>query len=49
MKGTVWVTGCTSWYLDSDGVPTLWPWSARHFHREMRRPDFGDFELVESA
>ena len=25
--GTVWVTGCKSWYLDEDGTPELWPWS----------------------
>lgn len=45
MKGTVWVTGCNSWYLDEDGVPTLWPWSAGRFHREMRHPDFSDYEI----
>jgi cation diffusion facilitator CzcD-associated flavoprotein CzcO len=45
MKDTVWVTGCRSWYLDADGVPNTWPWTARRFHREMRRPDLADFEL----
>ncbi|HET7736214.1 MAG TPA: alpha/beta hydrolase fold domain-containing protein [Nocardioidaceae bacterium] len=29
--GTVWVSGCQSWYLDDSGVPELWPWTpARH-------------------
>jgi len=46
MADTVWVTGCNSWYLDEDGVPTLWPWSARRFHKEMRRPRFADYDLV---
>jgi cation diffusion facilitator CzcD-associated flavoprotein CzcO len=45
MKDTVWVTGCSSWYLDADGVPNTWPWTARRFHREMRRPKLADFEL----
>lgn len=49
MKGTVWVTGCSSWYIDPDGVPTLWPWSARHFHKVMRRPDFSDFDLLDAS
>lgn len=49
MQGTVWVTGCNSWYLDPDGMPTLWPWSAGRFHRMMRRPDFADFEWLEPA
>ena len=46
MKNTVWVTGCKSWYLDADGTPILWPWSAKRFHEELRHPDFADFELA---
>jgi hypothetical protein len=48
MKGTVWLTGCNSWYLDPDGVPTLWPWSAKRFHQVMRSPDFADFDLIDA-
>ncbi len=47
MEGTVWTTGCKSWYLDEDGVPVTWPWSAARFHKEMERPDFSDFNMVE--
>jgi cation diffusion facilitator CzcD-associated flavoprotein CzcO len=49
MKDTVWISGCKSWYLDPDGVPTLWPWSAARFHEVMRRPDFSDFDLVDAT
>ena len=45
MKDTVWVTGCNSWYLDADGVPITWPWTASRFHQDMKRPDFSEFEL----
>jgi cation diffusion facilitator CzcD-associated flavoprotein CzcO len=45
MKGTVWVTGCDSWYLDEDGVPNTWPWTASHFHKEMRKPRLADFDV----
>ncbi len=45
MKGTVWVTGCNSWYLDEDGVPITWPWSARRFHKDMRKPNWSELEL----
>ena len=48
MKGTVWVTGCNSWYIDPSGTPTLWPWSAHRFHQVMRRPDFSDFDLIDA-
>jgi cation diffusion facilitator CzcD-associated flavoprotein CzcO len=44
MKNTVWVTGCNSWYLDEDGVPITWPWSAQRFRKEMRRPRFEDYD-----
>jgi uncharacterized protein YbaR (Trm112 family) len=45
MKGTLWVTGCKSWYLDEEGDPVLWPWSARRFHRDLKRPDFAHYAL----
>jgi len=44
MQDTIWVTGCSSWYLDEDGVPILWPWTARRFHKEMRHPNFAEWQ-----
>jgi cation diffusion facilitator CzcD-associated flavoprotein CzcO len=46
MEDTVWVTGCNSWYLDEDGVPITWPWSAGRFHKDMRRPNLREFDLA---
>lgn len=46
MKGTVWVSGCRSWYLDANGNPALWPWSFDRFREEMQKPDLRDFDLV---
>jgi cation diffusion facilitator CzcD-associated flavoprotein CzcO len=41
--GTIWVTGCQSWYLDNAGLPELWPWTPAR-HRKMlsgvQRSDF---------
>jgi cation diffusion facilitator CzcD-associated flavoprotein CzcO len=46
MPGTVWVTGCQSWYLGPDGVPEIWPWVPDR-HREMlAEPIEEEFELV---
>ena len=44
-RHTVWVTGCRSWYLDSNGVPAAWPWSFTRFCEVMAAPDLAHFEL----
>jgi cation diffusion facilitator CzcD-associated flavoprotein CzcO len=46
LDGTVWNTGCASWYLDDTGRnATLWPdWTFR-FRRRTARFDPGEYEL----
>ncbi len=46
MKDTVWVTGCDSWYLDDNGVPVSWPWTAGKFRKDLKTPDYGEYEIV---
>jgi cation diffusion facilitator CzcD-associated flavoprotein CzcO len=48
MPATIWVTGCNSWYLDSEGVPELWPWRQDRHRRLLAEPEPADFELVAS-
>lgn len=50
MQGTVWNTGCSSWYLDPAGRnPTLWPdWTWR-FRRRTARFDPGDYVLASGS
>ncbi|MFN2615952.1 MAG: flavin-containing monooxygenase [Thermoleophilaceae bacterium] len=45
-EGTVWTTGCSSWYLDDTGRnATLWPdWTFR-FRQRTRRFDPAEYEL----
>jgi cation diffusion facilitator CzcD-associated flavoprotein CzcO len=47
MQGTVWNTGCRSWYLDSEGRnPTLWPdWTWR-FRQRTARFDPAEYVLA---
>ena len=46
MQGTVWNTGCASWYLDETGRnPTLWPDWTFAFRRRTAQFDPADFEL----
>lgn len=46
MPSTIWVSGCNSWYLDSEGVPELWPWRQDRHRELLREPALEDFELV---
>jgi cation diffusion facilitator CzcD-associated flavoprotein CzcO len=44
---TVWGTGgCQSWYLDSEGVPTMNPIPLSTLQAEMAAPDLGDFVVT---
>jgi len=47
MTGTVWQTGCKSWYFDKNGNVQLWPWSFEQFIEDMKSPDLADFEWEE--
>jgi len=46
--GTVWTSGCKSWYLNSNGkVTTLYPRLLRQFRREMAQVEASEYELVQ--
>jgi cation diffusion facilitator CzcD-associated flavoprotein CzcO len=50
MKGSVWATGCSSWYLDAGGHnTTLWPGFTWEFRRRTHRFDLEDYEVVPRA
>lgn len=42
-KGTVWATGCRSWYLDDRGIPFAWPFKFERFQAEMSEPKLADY------
>lgn len=46
MPGTVWMSGCASWYLDSQGRnTTIWPDFTWRFRHRTRRFDTRAYEL----
>ena len=45
MEDTIWVTGCSSWYLDKNGRSITWPWTPQRFRAELKKPNFADFIL----
>ena len=44
-RNTIWATGCKSWYLDREGLPTAWPFTFDRFRKEMSAPRLEDYEL----
>lgn len=44
-KNTIFASGCKSWYLDSEGVPSSWPWNYARFRNVMATPDLSAFDL----
>lgn len=46
LAGTVWHTGCSSWYVDENGNdPNQWPWRWRTYRRRTARLEPGAYEL----
>lgn len=45
-QGSIWVTGCRSWYLDDRGIPATWPWTFDRFREVMAHPDFDAYDLT---
>ncbi|HLY30475.1 MAG TPA: 4-hydroxyacetophenone monooxygenase, partial [Ktedonobacterales bacterium] len=47
MRGTVWASGCTSWYLDADRRnTTLWPGFTWEYRWRTRRFDPQSYALI---
>jgi cation diffusion facilitator CzcD-associated flavoprotein CzcO len=47
MQGTVWTSGCASWYLDAHGRnTTLWPGFTWEFRRRTRRFDAAAYKCL---
>ncbi|MCK9248269.1 MAG: NAD(P)/FAD-dependent oxidoreductase [Solirubrobacteraceae bacterium] len=44
LTGTVWVTGCDSWYMGPDGTPQIWPWLPDRHRRMLAHVELEDFE-----
>ena len=46
LAGTVWHSGCTSWYVDEDGNdPSQWPWLWSQYRRRTERIEPGAYAV----
>ncbi len=48
MGGTVWASGCQSWYFDRFGNVASWPWTFARFEEELSEPNLSDFQILET-
>ncbi|MCG8671552.1 MAG: NAD(P)/FAD-dependent oxidoreductase [Pseudomonadales bacterium] len=47
LKGSVWASGCTSWYQQADGKNTaLWPFSTWRYWLRTRKLKAGDYQFM---
>lgn len=49
MPGTVWATGCSSWYLGADGLPELWPWTPARHRELLSEVDPADYTVTTAS
>lgn len=42
---TIFGSGCSSWYIDAEGVPMNWPYNYKTFRQAMAAPVMTDFQL----
>jgi len=50
LRGTVWNSGCRSWYQQADGRNfTIWPWSTWRYWLETRRLRADDYRFASVA
>ncbi len=43
IPNTIWASGCKSWYIGADGLPSVWPWEASHHREILQEPEPGDW------
>jgi cation diffusion facilitator CzcD-associated flavoprotein CzcO len=50
LRGTVWHTGCTNWYVDAKGNdPNQWPWLWSNYRRRTQQLEPGAYTLGSPA
>jgi len=43
---TIWTSGCSSWYLDDEGIPATFPGPPSEYRGELDEPILGEYELI---
>ncbi len=43
---TIWMSGCDSWYLGKDGLPSLWPFTPQAHRDMLAAPNLDEWNLA---
>lgn len=43
---TIWTSGCSSWYLDDEGIPATFPGPPSEYRHELDEPILREYELI---
>lgn len=46
MPGTIWASGCNSYYLDKNGNPNVWPDTVAAYRKSMQEIDMSEFRIA---
>jgi len=49
MDGTIWLSGCNSWYLGDADVPVLWPYGRVAWREALATPRLEDYVIQRRA
>lgn len=44
--GTIWTSGCSSWYLDDEGIPATFPGPPSEYRKELAQPLLSEYEVI---
>lgn len=43
---TIWTSGCSSWYLDADGVPGTYPGAPSEYRKELTTINLNEYDVI---
>lgn len=43
---TIWTSGCSSWYLDDDGIPATFPGPPSEYRQQLSKPNLNEYDVV---
>jgi cation diffusion facilitator CzcD-associated flavoprotein CzcO len=49
ITGTIWASGCSSWYIGAEGLPTVFPWTPGRLREILHALEPADFAMERAS